>query len=265
MAEPEAGEGSSTQLRATLGTVLEAIRGIQRSNQTTVEAMEKSFEEKLEGLRRELSEKQEQACDKLSQKMKEKEKCQFKRKGNELQHTFNEGVKETIDEALPLLDNPETAERAKQLLKKGSDMIRERQKLIKIADRSDQGWKTADEYEKDPVANDSDDEKRIRKAESAAEKKAIKERQKRQVRSRGFLGFRYPIWQREQWRPGAGAQPPYASSALQQPKLLPYSRRREPCFRCGAESHWARDCPMPRAGPPGLQGQSPSMLAGRRQ
>ena len=178
--------------------------------------MEKSFEEKLEDLRRELSEKQEKACDKLSQKMKEKEKYQFKRKGNELQHTFNEGVKEAIDEALPLLDNPETAERAKQLLKKGSDMIRERQKLIKIADRSDQGWKTADEYEKDPVANDSDDEKRIRKAESAAEKKATKERQKRQVKSRGFRGFRYPTWQREQWRPGASLK---STAALHQQRF----------------------------------------------
>ena len=53
-------------------------------------------------------------------------------------------------------------------------MLRERQKLIKIADRSDQGWKTADEYEKDPVAIYSDDEKRIKKAESAAEKNAAK-------------------------------------------------------------------------------------------
>ena len=92
-----------------------------------------------------ISKKQEKACNKLSQKMKEKEKYQFKRKGSELQHTFNEGVKEAIEEALPLLDNLETAERAKQLLKKGSDMIRERQKLIMITDRSDQGWKTADE------------------------------------------------------------------------------------------------------------------------
>ena len=120
-----------------------------------MEAAEKSFEEKFEGLR-ESSEKQEKACDKLSHKKKENEKYQFKRKGNELQHTFNKGVKEAIDEALPLLDNLEAVERAKQLLKKGSNMIHERQKFIKIADRSDQGWKTADEYKKDPVANDSD-------------------------------------------------------------------------------------------------------------
>ena len=75
--------------------------------------------------------------------------------GNDLQHTFNEGVKEAIDKVLPLIDNLEMAEWAKQLLKKGSYMIRERWKLIKIADRSDQGWKIVDEYERDPVANDS--------------------------------------------------------------------------------------------------------------
>ena len=76
--EPQADKGSSTQLQATLSTVLEAIWGVQRNNQTTVEAMEKSFEEKLRDLR-ELSEKQEKACNKLSQKMKENEKYQFRK------------------------------------------------------------------------------------------------------------------------------------------------------------------------------------------
>ena len=72
MAAPEEGEGSGAQLQTTLSTVLEAIRGIQRSNQTTAAAMEKAFDEKLEGLRKDLSEKQERACDKLSQRFKEK-------------------------------------------------------------------------------------------------------------------------------------------------------------------------------------------------
>ena len=53
-------------------------------------------------------------------------------------------------------------------------MIAERQKLIKITDRSEQGWK-ADEYERDQVASKGDDEKRIRKAEIAVEKKASRE------------------------------------------------------------------------------------------
>lgn len=68
-------------------------------------------------------------------------------------------MREAVDEVLISLDNPERANRAKELLKKGSDMIRERQKLIKIVDRSDQGWKTANENKKDPVANDGDDKK----------------------------------------------------------------------------------------------------------
>lgn len=53
-------------------------------------------------------------------------------------------------------------------------MIRKIQKKnIKITDHSDQRCKTVDEYEKDHVAKDSNDEKRIRKAESAAEKRAV--------------------------------------------------------------------------------------------
>ena len=53
--------------------MLEAIQGIQRSNQTTTVAMEKVFHEKLEGLRKDLSEQQDRAYDKLSQWLKEKE------------------------------------------------------------------------------------------------------------------------------------------------------------------------------------------------
>ena len=69
---------------------------------------------------------QEKACGKLTQKLKEKKKFQFRRKGNEVQHTFNDELKENIDEAIPLLENQESVERAKQLLKKGSTMIVER-------------------------------------------------------------------------------------------------------------------------------------------
>lgn len=207
---------------------------------------------------------QEKACGKLTQKLKEKDKFQFRRKGNEVQHAFNEELKEKIDEALPLLEKQESVECARQFLKKGSAMIAERQKLIKIADRSDQGWKTADEYERDPVASDSDDEKRIRKAETAAEKKATRERLKRQGKTGGdFRSFRY-FSQREQWRPSLQA-PLSVSGPRQQARMFPYSRRREPCFRGGSEAHWVRECPMPRSGAAVGPGQSSSALAGRRQ
>uniref|UniRef100_A0A915J193 Uncharacterized protein n=1 Tax=Romanomermis culicivorax TaxID=13658 RepID=A0A915J193_ROMCU len=44
-------------------------------------------------------------------------------------------------------------------------MIPDCQKLIRITDRSEGGWKTALEYEHDELAEDNDDERRIRSAE----------------------------------------------------------------------------------------------------
>ena len=66
-----------------------------------------------------------------------------------------------------------------------AELLKERQKLIRIADRSEQGWKTAEQYKKDPVGRIVT---RIRKAEAAAEKKAVKKRQKRQ-RQRPFRRY----------------------------------------------------------------------------
>jgi len=43
--------------------------------------------------------------------------------------------------------------------------------LIKIADKNRDGWLVVQEYETDDLASDSEDEKKIRKAKAAAEKK----------------------------------------------------------------------------------------------
>ena len=58
-------------------------------------------------------------------------------------------------------------------------LLAERQKLIKIADRSEYGWGVVAEYTADELADDSDDEKRLEKAEKAAERKAAKRKRKR--------------------------------------------------------------------------------------
>ena len=57
----------------------------------------------------------------------------------------------------------------------------QREKLIRLADRSDLGWAVAKRYQEDPIALDSDDEKRIRRAEKAAEKVKKEAELKRKV------------------------------------------------------------------------------------
>ena len=49
--------------------------------------------------------------------------------------------------------------------------LKRQNKLIKMADRSVLSWDTVAEYEADPIASDSDDEKKIRKVEQGTYQK----------------------------------------------------------------------------------------------
>ena len=51
---------------------------------------------------------------------------------------------------------------------KEQELICKRQKLIRIADKSVDGWKVVDEYISDEMASDLGDEKRLKKAKEAA-------------------------------------------------------------------------------------------------
>ena len=74
-------------------------------------------------------------------------------------------------------------QRAKTAVEEGKHLLAERQKLIKIADRSANGWSVVAEYTADELAAD---EKRLEKAEKAAERKAgLKRRRKQQPAQRG--------------------------------------------------------------------------------
>ena len=49
--------------------------------------------------------------------------------------------------------------------------IQKRQKLIKLADKSEAGWLAVEEYESDELADNSDDEKRIKTAQDKASRR----------------------------------------------------------------------------------------------
>ena len=99
----------------------------------------------------------------------------FKRKGSEEQFKINSKTANKMKEARGFLrEDPDTNEQTHKAVKaigEGLDMLQHRQKLVKLADQSENGWRTVTEYETHSLADDSEDEKRILRAESKAARK----------------------------------------------------------------------------------------------
>ena len=162
-------------------------------------------------------------------------------------------------------ETPPAVEKAKTLLEEGMKLVRERQKLIRMADRSEHGWATVEEYLEDELADDSDDEKRIQKAEfragrklkATAAKNAKKKgglMQKRTAQGPTLIG-KYPSL--------AGPPPAQYGGAVQGLNQhvagsSPYTWTpgvvgaasaaglplQGPCFNCGKVGHVKKFCPL---------------------
>ena len=103
-------------------------------------------------------------------------------------------------------------------------MITHRQKLIKMADASELGWRVVSEYVSNPLATDSDDEKRIYKAEARASRKLKADSTKRR-RPRTMLYGR----------------PTVKATAEQTTNMVTSQPNRRPpglFFACGKPGHW---------------------------
>ena len=101
----------------------------------------------------------------------EKEVIQLNYKGNQKQYEMNATIEGILNDISRGNDRDNKNPRITTLVDKAKASIHRRQKLIKIADRSKDGWKVVEEYESDELASNSEDEKRIRKAKEAASRK----------------------------------------------------------------------------------------------
>ena len=122
-------------------------------------------------------------------------------------------------------------EKAKEALKKGTSLVWRRIKLIRIADKSEFGWETVNQYEADELASNSEDDKRIYRSKRRADKKHKEKKKKKSppVRSSfsstSTLSAAYPIpslvWNRGLLRSSLG-----------------------PRFACGKFGHLQTKCPQ---------------------
>ena len=158
-------------MEAKLQELMDAIQSMQRE-------LKVDFSEQISQLKKEVTAGQESSSQEVVKKLN-KRMYQFQHKGNEAQYSFNSSVEDHLESAKKELvkltpeGEQQTAivKKLKTCLDKGIKAIEVHQKHIKITDRSDLGWAVVAAYEDDELASDSQDEKRIYKAERLSKRK----------------------------------------------------------------------------------------------
>ena len=161
----------------------------------------------------------------------------FKKKGNQAQFDINSKVEKHLQSAqkhLSCIEKSSTDRSVGSIAKRAGDDLHcamnelsHRNKMIKLADGSHGGWATVSEYETHELADNSEDERRIIKAESRAMRK-IKEAQKR----------------RTPQRTRATSTVTQSQPTTERIDTVQGVRGRRPgcCFTCGKPGHWRSDC-----------------------
>ena len=174
-------------------------------------------------------------------KIKTSDRSSFNKKSNEEQYKSATQILDTLEEANFNLEESNILG-AKEAVQQGIALSKERQKLILLADQSKFGWKTVKEYSQHELAENSDDEKKIYRAEARAAKNSKKSFANR-PRPRNYASAS------QNSCPAMGAPIPTVISRGPGPSQLsrPISTQRASpgtCFACGKPGHWRSSCPF---------------------
>ena len=204
------------------------------------EELRKYLDAKFTDLRREITEEAS-----ASVKKKIKTSHSLKKKGNQKQLEFNEQVGEEVDAAKRSLEAGKL-EKALDHLNRGKELLDFRNKLIVLADRSEHGWATVNEYEQDELAENSDDERRINRAEACAGRKR---REAKKKKSYTYTKSRYAQSNAASFAgPSSSNQRLFRGSSTVSSGMSSQGgpARVGPCFSCGENDHWRANCPKLR-------------------
>ena len=179
----------------------------------------------------------------VSKQLKVESELKFSYPGNERNYKFNLEVLDLLESVSKALLVQDSA-KASLLLNDSIKLIKERNRKIRIADSSEEGWLTVKHYESNAVAIDLEDDKRIRAAEREAQRVKTRTRAKSQNAER--VQGTYPPFSRPYTLRGHFQRSQFASSTAatyQQPRVS-YNRQGGACRFCGSSGHWWRECPV---------------------
>ena len=153
--------------------------------------------------------------------------------GNKKQYQLKKEVLEKIDEALAMDDGEDRTKKPNE----GKDLLVERNKHILLAEKY--GWDTVACYTANPLASDSDHEKKIRKA--VKESKQLREEKKKAASSKVLKVKRVIPRASERRVILKRINASYVTPLVAGKQSQPHDGR-SVCFRCFKPGHFAREC-----------------------
>ena len=143
---PSAGPAAPLSAEFVSNTIKDAFGSFKNYLDSSIQKVKEDSEKKLDAASSDL------------QQMKRAQELSFRSKGHRLQFEFNANLQDKLEKGVALYEEDKW-DPALVKIKEAIAEVKKRNKLIRLADKSDAGWQAVDEYLSDDIASDSNDER----------------------------------------------------------------------------------------------------------